>query len=288
MIFHENLYYATAEGHKLVMDLFLPECDRPTPVIVHIHGGWWAGGDHKAHLYLEKYMEKGFALADIAYRLTSDAPFPAQIIDCHTAVRFLRANADQYNLNPDKIGVFGFSAGGHLSALLGTTANVAEFTQQGEWQGYSSEVQAVVCANGPHDVPFGYNYTHAQSDNLVYMLGNAFPKEEVERINAATYGVGCKAYNMLTGGDDSVLQKASVLHYVHADMPPYLIITGEVDTGIPILHATRLYDAMRAVGAKAELLINENTWHSMMPGDTPAVDAAVERLVGFLGEELGR
>ncbi|MCL2461036.1 MAG: alpha/beta hydrolase, partial [Defluviitaleaceae bacterium] len=146
---YEDIVIAEIDGDKVLLDLVLPESDKPAPVILNIHGGGWVGGDHKGHRFCGDYIKRGWALADIGYRLSASAPFPAQIEDCHTAVRFLRANAAKYNLDPSRIGVFGFSAGGHLAALLGATADVKNFQSTGGWDGYASAVQAVVVANGP-------------------------------------------------------------------------------------------------------------------------------------------
>jgi len=104
------------------LDLFLPvqPVDKPLPIIVWVHGGGWDMGDRhdRTAVPLTAY---GYAVASIDYRLSQQATFPAQIEDCKGAVRWLRANAKKYDLDPDHVGVWGASAGGHLVALLGTT-----------------------------------------------------------------------------------------------------------------------------------------------------------------------
>ena len=98
-------------------------------------------------------VQDGYAVASIDYRLTRTAPFPAQIEDCKAAVRWLRANAAKYNLDPDRVGVWGMSAGGHLAALLGTSGGVPELEGSGDNMQYSSRVQAVCDVAGPADLP---------------------------------------------------------------------------------------------------------------------------------------
>ncbi len=137
-------------GNRL--DLYLPpKADAPTPLVIWIHGGGWEAGnkDNPPGLGL---LKKGYALASINYRLSQEAKFPAQIEDCKAAIRFLRANAKKYNLDPDHFGVWGASAGGHLVALLGTTGGVKELEGDGPNKEESSAVQAVVDWFGPTDM----------------------------------------------------------------------------------------------------------------------------------------
>ena len=112
-----DLVYKRVNGEVLTLDLYFPEkFSGPLPVIVWIHGGGWSRG-RKERCPAVALVNDGYVIASIDYRLTSTAPFPAQIEDCKAAVRWLRANASQYSLDPDHIGVWGHSAGGHLAAL---------------------------------------------------------------------------------------------------------------------------------------------------------------------------
>src|SRR5262249_52162234 len=114
-------------------------------------GGWRAGSRADIARVIEAYAEKGFVSVSASYRLTSVSPFPAQIEDCKAAVRWLRANADKYHIDADKIAALGFSAGAHLACLLGTTAKESEFEGTGGAKDQSSRVQAVVSFYGPTD-----------------------------------------------------------------------------------------------------------------------------------------
>jgi acetyl esterase/lipase len=147
---YQNVEYANVDGQSMLLDLYIPKnAAEPVPVIVWIHGGgWYEGG--KDWYAPTRFIDHGYAAVSISYRLTGVAPFPAQIYDCKGAIRWLRANAAKYNIDPDRIGVFGSSAGGHLAALLGTSGGVKEL--EGDVGGnleYSSDVQAVCDSFGP-------------------------------------------------------------------------------------------------------------------------------------------
>ena len=123
-----NIPYVENGHRNQVLDLFLPEqpSDKPLPLMIWIHGGAWMGGNQASPpvLYL---VSKGFAVASIQHRFSQDAIWPAQAYDCKAAIRFLRANAARFHLDPERIGVWGVSAGGHLAALLGTAAGKADW-----------------------------------------------------------------------------------------------------------------------------------------------------------------
>ena len=137
------------------LDLYLPQGDGPFPLIVNVHGGGFMMGDKSdppSQPAIAQFLANGYAVASIGYRLSAEAKAPAQIQDVKAAVRWLRANAAKYNLNPDKFAGFGGSAGGSLVALLGTSCGVAEL--EGADLGNSDQsscVQAVVDWFGPTD-----------------------------------------------------------------------------------------------------------------------------------------
>jgi acetyl esterase/lipase len=139
-------YASRSEAQRL--DLFVPVGDGPYPLVILIHGGGFLSGDKAAKYEKQRIrmlVSQGYAAASINYRLSDEAIYPAQIHDVKTAVRFLRANADVFNLNPDRFGAWGPSAGGTLASLLGTTCGVEEL--EGAKLGYaeySSCVSVVV------------------------------------------------------------------------------------------------------------------------------------------------
>ena len=148
---HRDLEYVDGGHERNKLDLYLPaKADGPLPLIVWIHGGAWLGGS-KEGCPAVPFVAKGYAVASINYRLSQHAVFPAQIEDCKAAIRWLRANAKKYHLDPDHIGVWGASAGGHLVALLGTSGDVKELEGNGGNLDQSSRVQCVVDWFGPTD-----------------------------------------------------------------------------------------------------------------------------------------
>ena len=158
-----DLPYKRIGGETLTLDLYRPEkISGPLPVIIWIHGGGWNRG-RKERCPAVALVDDGFAVASVDYRLSSVAPFPAQIQDCKAAVRWLRANASTYHLDPDNVGVWGNSAGGHLAALLGTSGGVSELEGDGDNMQYSSRVQAVCDVAGPVDLRGADDFS-AQSD----------------------------------------------------------------------------------------------------------------------------
>ena len=207
----QDIEYGNAGGVPLYLHLSRPKPmpGKPIPVVIIIHGGGWSGGDRNSNLLgTYKFAENGFASASIEYRLDNQARFPAQIQDCKCAVRYLRANAAKYHIDPDHIGVMGDSAGGHLVALMGLTENIAEFEGDGGNKDVSSRVQAVCDMFGPVD--------------LVGYLYDSIHKEATE-----------KGLSQLMGGPafDNLdkLRKASPIAYVDtsANTPPFLILHGD-------------------------------------------------------------
>ncbi len=142
-----DIVYARVGGTELHMDINLPEKmpDKPLPVVVWIHGGGWKQGTYKWNRSAW-FVKHGYAAASIQYRFIDEAIFPAQIHDCKAAIRFLRANASKYGIDPSCIGVWGGSAGGHLAALLGTSGGVKEL--ETNWTTLISPAACKRYANG--------------------------------------------------------------------------------------------------------------------------------------------
>src|SRR5262245_57591536 len=143
--FEKDLVFGKGGDTDLQLDLAMPkDGDGPFPALVCIHGGGWKGGKRQDHDELSKTMAaQGYVCVTITYRLAPDTKFPGQVEDCKAAVRWLRANAKKYKVNPEKIGAFGFSAGGHLSCMLGTTDKNDGLEGKGGNPEQSSRVQAV-------------------------------------------------------------------------------------------------------------------------------------------------
>jgi acetyl esterase/lipase len=182
-------------------------------------------------------VQDGYAVASIDYRLTRTAPFPAQIEDCKAAVRWLRANAANYNLDADRIGVWGMSAGGHLAALLGTSGGVPELEGNGDNMQYSSRVQAVCDVAGPADLAALTNVGPKRMFAIESLLGGPLGKDKAKAV------------------------AASPVHYVSKDDPPFLIVHGEGDRVVPLEQSQRLYEELRKAGVNVTLKILPGVGH---------------------------
>lgn len=204
-------------AHKL--DLYVPNgATAPIPLIVFIHGGGWQSGDKQLgpNSYPLRYARNGYAVASINYRLSSEAIFPAQIYDCKAAIRWLRANAAEYNLDATRIGAWGPSAGGHLASLLGTSNDVTnlEGTVGGNTQ-FSSRVQAVVDWYGVIDF--------LQQDALLTQNGCPNPNHNSPNSPESRL-MGCAIQTC-----PEAVQTANPMTYVTPDDPPFFIEHGTAD-----------------------------------------------------------
>ena len=181
VVCRRNLSYVTHGRPSQTLDLYVPRKAREIPLIVWIHGGAFLFGSKEGfpvepvplHLLLD-----GYAVASINYRLSPEALFPAQLEDCKAAIRWLRAQAEEFGLDPNRIGVWGASAGGYLAALLGTAGAIRDF-EVGENLNYSSRVQAVCDFFGPtdflqmdaHRLPDGQIHNGSESPESIMSLG---------------------------------------------------------------------------------------------------------------------
>jgi acetyl esterase/lipase len=242
-----DLVYKTVNGVSLRLDLYSPKSvSQPLPVVLWIHGGGWSHG-RKEQRPPVNLMAHGYILASLEYRLSEQAPFPAQIEDCKAAVRWLRANASAHHINSDHIGAWGHSAGGHLAALLGTSGGVAELEGAGDNPGFSSSVQAVCDMSGPSDIWRLY-----------------------ENVSSGTEGSSRRAKTFveqfLGGKGEQVKAKAlaaSPITYVSKDDAAFLIIHGENDMSIPVSQSEEFVAKLKAVGVDATLEIAMGRGHGV-------------------------
>ncbi|HIJ73142.1 MAG TPA: alpha/beta hydrolase [Candidatus Hydrogenedentes bacterium] len=220
----KDIVYGEGGGQPLKLDLYLPaNREKPVPGLVFIHGGAWAGGRKEDYfIYCKHFVAKGYVCAAVQYRLISAATWPAQIEDVKCAVRWLRANAAEYNVDPNRIGVAGYSAGAHLAMMVGYSSDVPELEGDGGHAGVRSGVQAVINFYGPTD----------------------FTAEDVRDIGALRNLMGGKTYQEAT----DLYVQGSPLSYVTADDPPTLIFHGTIDDVVPISQADSLAKRLDAAG----------------------------------------
>lgn len=261
---HSNLFYVDNSHNPFQqLDLYVPEGAGPFPVVVWIHGGAWVAGDKNHPRALPLLVSQGFAVASINYRLAQHEPHPAQINDCKNAVRWLRKHADRYRLDPNKIGAWGHSAGGHLTALLGTTGDIAAVDEGNEPKDPKREtaVQAACDWAGP--------------TNFASIAAQQGPDAELDFNDPH----GPLAV-LMTGKSKAARNGASPVNRLSADDAPMLIVHGKRDTVVPVEQASELDDKMKAAGLQVECLIVPDEGHTL------SSRTAVERTIEFFKKSL--
>jgi acetyl esterase/lipase len=259
----KGVTYCTAEGIPLPADIYFAQnAARPAPLLIFIHGGGWSGGsrsDSMGSAVQPLLSAAGYTLASLDYRLAPRYKMPAMIEDVKCAVRSFRAHALEYNIDPDRIGVIGVSAGAHLAALLGTADESAGF-DVGEYAGYSSRVQAVVDMAGPVDL------TDPSTPYAAHLAEQVF-------------GVRDPA--------DPRFAAASPVTWITPDDASFLIIHGDADDNVPLAQSQELYEALTAAGVEARLIVVKNGGHSLdTPGQSPSREELAAEILRFLQENL--
>jgi len=247
-ILEEDITYGQADCFDLKLDLARPETGTgPFPVLVYLFGngwGYWPGSKAQCQLAIMQSAQKGYVAVSVDYRQTSIKEngktkylFPAQLYDVKCAVRWLRANAEAYNIDPKHIGVAGYSSGGHLALLLGLTVPSDGLEGECGDEGHSSRVQAVVSSAGPTDLVGMFNESADEPGPVVELLGGTPQQLPDEYI------------------------KASPISYVRKDAPPILTIQGDLDESVPPSQAYLFDKKMKEAGASHTLIIRKNRGH---------------------------
>ena len=273
---HKDVAYTLTEGTQK-LNLYLPAGDGPFPVVLNIHGGGFKFGDRSmvSAALGQALLDAGYAIASVDYRLSGEATFPSAVQDVKAAVRFLRANAAEYKLDPDKIGAFGFSAGGNLASMLGTTGDVAEFDDPALGnEGVSSRVQAVVDWYGPTDF--------SQMDAQAKAQGCGTSDQK--------HGAADSFESLYLGATVSeaseLVQKANPISYITPDDPPFLLQKGDQDCTVPVGQSQLLADALQAAALDAQFDLLSGVGHG--DSGTPVFESAdnVQVVIDFLNTKL--
>ncbi len=259
----KDITYCSPGGVPQLLDIYTPQDgNKFHPLIIHVHGGSWVGGsksDDNMMPVITALSDKGFTVASINYRLAPDYKFPAQIQDVKCAIRYMRANASKYSINPAKIGLLGESAGGHLSALAGLSQNVQEFNSD-ENVSVSDQVSAVVDLFGPANL---VSFTAGSS-----ILAKALPTF------LGSYSAAA----------------ASPTSYIDPSDPPMLIIHGDSDTLVPLSQSQELLNSLQKSNVPGSLIIVNSAGHGLdlVKGDaiTPSTDEIQASVVAFYKKYL--
>lgn len=253
------------------LDVYYPEkpSQKPLPLLVWIHGGGWQGGS-KAQMPYMSLLAKGYVAASIEYRFSQKAKFPAQIQDCQAALRWLRANAKQYSIDPARVGVGGGSAGGHLAALVGASGGKNAFPKIGGNEDQSDRVQCVCDIFGPTD--FWTVVKQAEEDKHVKNIFKFNAGDPYSNLIGAKLGI-----------DKQQCDAVSPVHYVSQDNPPFLILHGDHDTLVPYAQSVELADLLTKAGVEATLQRLPGAGHG---GPSFALPGVLKLTVSFFDKHL--
>jgi acetyl esterase/lipase len=250
--FETGIEYTNPDDQHLKLNMARPKGDGPFPAVVCIHGGGFRAGKRESYDALTiKLAERGYVAVTVSYRLAPKYPFPAAIHDTKAAVRWLRAHAKQYHIDPDRIGATGGSAGGHLAQFLGVTGDVKEFEGTGGHAEQSSKVKCVVNVYGPSDFTKSYGKSVDAADVLPLFLGGNLEKARALHI------------------------KASPLYWVTPNAAPTLFIHGTEDKYVHVEQAEWIHDKLKAASVETELLKLEGAGHGFKGKDAETAEKAL-------------
>ena len=283
-----DLMYQTIPGYRpMKLDLYLPSTPGAKPLVIYVHGGGWTGGTQRLAGTFASWPDilaglsaRGYVVASVSYRLSGEARFPAAIQDVKASIRWLRANAVKYNIDPSRVVLWGGSAGGQLVALAGTSCGVATLNplpNEGSVEaGTVRGGTASDCVQGVVDF---------------YGISDLAAMDAAVPINAplTTVGqyLGCQAALCAPG----FVASASPITYVDAKDPPFLLIHGTKDRTVPYAQSQLLAAALKAKGVPVELMPIEGADHSFVMG-SPEKNAAVNdqvlaKVFAFIDATIG-
>ena len=247
----------------LKMDIVLPKCiegHAPMPAVLWLCGGAFCVVDRSVWMpQMIEFARKGYVVASVNYRTSNAVSFPEPLKDVKAAIRFLRANAAEFCIDPNRIAIMGESAGGTLASLAGTTANMPEF-EQGAHLDASSAVQAVVDIYGLVDMSLIPE--HSEDANVADWAMTAF----------------------LDGITPEKAAKASAINYVNENTPPFLILHGTADITVDIANSENLYEKLQKCGVRSDYYALEGAAH----GDDMFYQESVYKIIdNFLKETMG-
>ena len=261
--------YCEGGGHLLLMDLYLPRKPASSlmPAVLWIHGGGWATGSKSSGQLAVELAARGFVGASADYRLSGEASFPAAIEDTKCAVRYLRANAQKYGIDPNRIGVAGGSAGAQLAMLIGTAPASAGLEGTGGWDNVSSRVQAVLSWYGPTDFSVGPTAFGGGGHSVIMFLGGT-PEQKPENY-----------------------RNASPITWVAKGDPPLLMFQGDEDVTVPHDQSVRMEAAYRKVGLDVELVTVKHAGHVFKQADDHPIEPGhteiLAKSIAFFEKNLG-
>ena len=257
----KDIIYDRVDGVNLMMDMkTLNDGRKNKSAVIAIHGGGWAGGGKEDSMWIGSPLaDMGYTVFAITYRLTGVAPFPAQIEDCKAAVRHIRANAKNYNINPNKLAAYGASAGGHLACMLGVLSQ-GKFEGRGSNLSTSSAVQAVVGYSAPVD----FNYFNTLPDD------NGIKRDAFHWL-----------FDKTKEGIDYWLTPASPITYIDKKSAPHLMLYGSTDDLVPLVQGRPYQKKLQDKGVFCDFYVEEGAWHILTPEFVyPKIEVFLKKFIG--------
>jgi acetyl esterase/lipase len=252
IIVENDIEYANPDNQHLLLNLARPNGSGPYPAVVCIHGGGFRAGTRQSYDGLiKKLAQNGYVAVTVTYRLAPKYKFPAAVYDVKAAVRWLHTNAAKYDVDPDRIGTTGGSAGGHLAQFLGVTSDQKQFEGDGGNLDQSSRVACVVNFYGPSDFTQSYGKSVDAAEVLPLFLGGNLEQARQQHI------------------------VASPLYWVTPNAAPTLCIHGTKDNYVAFEQAGWIVDRLKAAGVDAELLPMEGSGHGFSGEAAVKADAAM-------------
>lgn len=289
--FYEDVAYGKGGDHDMYLDLMIPQgqTDKKRPVVIWLHGGGWSSPEltkkYRPTQALVDLCHVGFVCASVEYRLVIEKPFPAPIEDCKCAVRFLKAHAEELDINPDHIGIWGESAGGQLAALVGASYMNPRLEGTGGWQEYSSEVQAVCdwYCGGDMTHMGAYRCPEVQARAAELGVQLTLMPRQLENGDGDP-GVGPLG-NMIFGMPGSEAPQLSMdispIFYVDQKQPAYLLMHGDSDQTVSPNFSYNFYDALLKYGHDATFVLVPRQGHGFFKGQ-----GYYDLLVNFFQKKL--
>lgn len=277
-----NLVYAELTGQQLLLDLYRPDTDRRVPVVLYFHSGGWRSGN-KDDCKVKWLTRYGFAVASVSYRLLPTHRFPTQVQDAKSAVRFLRAHADDFGLHADQFAAAGLSSGAYLACMLGLTDGHPVLDAP------PPKLKADIPHPGlpGHDLDFSVQSTRVQAVvnycALVDFL--SIQTRATRRGTRAERSPEAKLLGHAVSADRDRARLASPMHHVHPDAPPFLHIHGDLDEITPIDQTRNFHTALQEIGVHSKFTLVRGASHnSRRLINNPAIQ---DRVADFLHRHLG-
>lgn len=267
-----DIVYGHAGGVELKMDMGTPEGKGPFPVILFFHGGGWQQGDKShMHKWIRKVVASGYAGVSVGYRFAPEYKWPSQVQDAKTAVRYLRAQARELNLDPSRFGAMGESAGGYLALMVGMTSPKDNLEGESGYPTFSSKVQAVV------------SYVSATDFTLPRAELSPELQAEMQRYYHKSLDQVRMDFTGAESPDDPILKKISVLPYVDRDDPPVMMFYGDSDPFVSIDNGYKMQHALEKVNVPSELFIVKGGGHGWTG---PSQEETTQKMLAFFEEKL--